>query len=174
MSGGHKDSSGKFHPHTKHIMKSHGEKLTEADLRKEHANFAGVDKWSAKELVNQKKKTNQYDQAEKEMNEYFEGFGDYAKSEVDNAETIKGIEFDQDAYMSPEDGDRKLKVAYIGEAGDIIRDVVGHFNDGEIEGEMFNDFMYNGKGNDIISKNLGAEYDLQVADTGLFLVKELN
>ncbi len=174
MTGGHKDSSGKFHPHGKHIMKSHGEKLTEADLRKEHSKFFGVDNWSAKKLVNQKKKSNQYDQADKEMKEYFNGFGDYAKSEVDESETIKGIAFNQDAYMSVEDGDRKLKVAYIGEAGDIVREIVGHFYDGEIESEMFQDFILYGKGSDIISKNLGDDYDIQLSDTSLFLVKEVD
>jgi len=169
MAKGFKDKDGKFRP----IVKSQKQKLTEPQLRKEFGSFAGVEKMKAKELVSMKKRQDKFDQADKDMKEYFESFNyDFIKNDIKTEEKIRLGDFDPDAMVDQDEADKLIQVEFIGELNDILREVVGRFKDGEIDGEIAQDYFFGTKGQDIIDKK-APELTLYFRDTDVFFVKGL-
>lgn len=169
MAKGFKDSSGKFRP----IVKSKGKKLTEQQLRQEFQTISGVQEMKSKELISMKKRQDKFDQADKDMKEYFESFNwDFIKRDIKTEEEIKLGDFDPDAFIDQDEADKKIRVTFVGELNDILREVVGRFKDGEIDGEIAQDYFFGSKGQDIVDKN-APDLTLYVRDSDVFLVDGL-
>lgn len=120
-----------------------------------------------------------YDQAENELKEYFNGFDYKLIKHVfedgkgvasPSAEKIKLCDFDPDA--DEQDENKMVQVMFVGTQNHIYSDQLAG-QTGEVKDEVFNDFFFYGKGNDIVQKNLGSDYTLYVRDEDVFFVKGL-
>jgi hypothetical protein len=171
--------NGKFRPtgnnhNNKILVKSHGNKMTESDLR---AKFGkGYEHWSAKSLATHQKNNDTYSRMEDDLTEWFNGY-DYnvIKKEVDK-EKMKLSDFDSDNYDDEYDDGESNKiigVTFLAPESHLLTDVLS--NDSykghdEVKYELVSEFSM-GKGDDIIKNKLGKDYSLYLRDGDMFVVK---
>jgi len=114
----------------------------------------------------------EFEDAEKQMKEYFEGFSwDSIENEIDKEDEIRSGDFDPDQLISQAEADEKLKVLFIGEI-DSIADRAIDVNFDEAEQEVVQNYLFDGKGQDIIDKH-SDDLELFVRDQDVFFVKRL-
>ena len=114
----------------------------------------------------------EFEDAEKQMKEYFEGFRwDFLENEIDNEDSIRSGDFDPDQLISEEEANQKFKVLFIGETDNIAERAVD-VNFQEAEQEAVQEFLFNGKAQDIIDKH-SEDLELYVRESDVFLIKRL-